>query len=76
MKSVSPECRMITIDRNYMGEKEGCVHQEMKRALYGKNFPIYDVYAGVGGKDVPPETIERIINFDFGQNVDPVWIDI
>lgn len=76
LSKVSLQCRIINIDRNYMGENEGCLHQEMKRALYGKNFPMYNVYAGVGGRDVPPETIVKIINYDFGGYSRPVWIDL
>jgi hypothetical protein len=50
--------------------------QEMKRALYGLNYPLYDFYAGVGGKDVSPATIERIIYRAMHEPEEVNWIDV
>jgi hypothetical protein len=50
---------------------------EMKRALYGeRNFRMFDVYTGLGGKDVPPLTIERIILKTEKAPKDVTWIDL
>ncbi|HAW53343.1 MAG TPA: hypothetical protein DCX54_13610, partial [Flavobacteriales bacterium] len=57
--------------------------QEMQRALYGKSFKMVDFYTGVGGKDVPPMTIEKILykirnrfNGDEENLKEVNWIDI
>jgi hypothetical protein len=47
----------------------------MKRALYGKTYKMYDVYTGLGGKDVPPSTIEKVIQKGFEDPEDVMWID-
>jgi pyruvate/2-oxoacid:ferredoxin oxidoreductase alpha subunit len=48
---------------------------EMKRALYGKTFQMYNVYTGLGGKDVPPSTIEKIIKKTNEDPEEVMWID-
>jgi len=64
------------VERNFLGDREGAILQEMKRALYPDRFKLYDFYAGVGGKDVPPITIERII-YKALHNPDEVnWVDV
>ena len=66
-----------------LGDNEGAIMQEMQRALYGQDYEIYDFYTGVGGKDVPPISIEKILYMiknrhnDGGQQLNEVnWIDI
>jgi pyruvate ferredoxin oxidoreductase alpha subunit len=64
------------VERNFLGDREGAILQEMKRALFPKAFKLYDFYAGVGGKDVPPTTIEKII-YKALHNPDEVnWVDV
>jgi pyruvate/2-oxoacid:ferredoxin oxidoreductase alpha subunit len=65
LEMADEDCTIINIDRNFLGDHEGAVMQEMKRALYGRPFKIFGIYAGLGGRDVPPETIERILKIDF-----------
>ncbi|TVQ06063.1 MAG: pyruvate ferredoxin oxidoreductase [Balneolaceae bacterium] len=64
MKPAGDGCTIITIDRNFTGDTEGALMQEMKRALFGKSVKISGVYAGLGGRDVSAGTIEKIINLD------------
>jgi pyruvate ferredoxin oxidoreductase alpha subunit len=79
-----PEDAVIAcVERNFLGDNEGAIMQEMQRALYGKNFTIYDFYTGVGGKDVPPMSIEKILHkikhrfTDEKANLPEVnWLDI
>ncbi len=71
----SETCKIITIDRNFLGDREGALLQEMKRALYGHRFNLFGVYSGLGGKDVPPTTIEKIINKGIEGLEDITWID-
>ena len=75
LKDVSKDTIIVNIDRNFLGDNEGAVMHEMKRALYGMSFTMYDVYTGLGGKDVPPSTIEKIISKSFNDPEDVMWID-
>ena len=76
LKKAADDCIIINIDRNFLGDHEGAVMQEMKRALYGHPVKIFGIYAGLGGRDVPPETIERILHLDYDspQTVEVHWI--
>jgi pyruvate/2-oxoacid:ferredoxin oxidoreductase alpha subunit len=64
------------VERNFLGDREGAILQEMKRALYPTDFRLYDFYAGVGGKDVPPTTIEKIIYQSLHQPEEVNWVDV
>ena len=75
LKNLSPDCAIINIDRNFMGNNEGAMMQEMKHALYGTNFPMYNVYAGLGGKDVSASTIEQIIKKSTKSDHAVFWAD-
>lgn len=75
-KQIDPlNCKLITIDRNFLGDNEGALMQEMQRALYGHNYQIHGVYAGLGGKDMPPDTIEKIIARELKDTDEIIWID-
>ena len=83
LKVLPGDAVIACVERNFLGDNEGAIMQEMQRALYGKSYKMYDFYAGVGGKDVPPITIEKILykirnrfNGD-KENLNEVnWIDI
>ncbi len=66
LKAIAPlsdNVKLLVAERNFMGDKEGALMQELKRALYGeRNLTLYDFYVGLGGKDIPPVTIEKIIH--------------
>ncbi len=64
LSTAGDDCNIITIDRNFLGDTEGALMQEMKRALFGKTCKVFGVYAGLGGRDVSADTIEKIINLD------------
>ena len=66
------------MERNFLGDNEGAIMQEMQRALYGKNFGMFDFYVGVGGKDVPPISIEKILyKIRKRENLKEInWIDL
>jgi pyruvate/2-oxoacid:ferredoxin oxidoreductase alpha subunit len=83
LKVLPSDAVIACVERNFLGDNEGAIMQEMQRALYGKSYKMYDFYAGVGGKDVPPITIEKILykirNRFTGdkENLNEVnWIDI
>ncbi len=75
LKGLPENAKIVAVERNFLGDKEGAILGELRRALYGTNFNLYDVYTGLGGKDVPPLTIEKII-YAMENNPEPVtWID-
>jgi pyruvate/2-oxoacid:ferredoxin oxidoreductase alpha subunit len=61
LRELPTDAVVACIERNFLGDYEGAIMQEMQRALFGKQYTLYDFYAGVGGKDVPPITIEKIL---------------
>jgi len=64
------------VERNFLGDREGAILQEMKRALFPNKYKLYDFYAGVGGKDVPPTTIEKIIYKALHNPEEVNWVDV
>ncbi len=69
----------IVLDRNYSPGLGGVLHQELKAELYGmENAPrMHGMLAGVGGVNVPPETLEKlVIDYkDAEQSQSPIWVD-
>ena len=76
LKGISADCMIVNIDRNFLGETEGALMQEMKRALYGFPNKMCNVYAGLGGKDVSPDTIKKIIKQSIENPKEIRWIDM
>lgn len=78
LKALEPlddDVKLIVTERNFMGDNEGALMQEIKRALYGKrNLKLYDFYVGLGGKDIPPVTIEKVIHRARTNPKDVNWI--
>ena len=75
LKDLPEDAKIVAVERNFLGDKEGAIIGELRRALYGTNYNLFDVYTGLGGKDVPPVTIEKII-YAMQNNPKPVtWID-
>ncbi len=76
LKVLPDDAIIAPIERNFLGGKEGALMQEMKRALYGERyFKMYDIYAGMGGKDVSPTTIEKMIRKLKDNPDEIIWID-
>lgn len=76
LRPLSDGARLAVIERNFMGDREGALYQEMQRALYGRPLSLLDFYAGVGGKDVPPTTVERIIQMALREDAEVVnWVE-
>ena len=73
---LSKDAAIVAIERNFMGDNEGAIMQEMKRALYGSDTKIIDFYAGLGGKDVPPSAIEKIISMTLNDPQPVNWVDV
>ncbi len=77
IEAIDNDVAFVAVERNFMGDKSGAIKQELERAFYGeRSNPIYDVYTGHGGKDVPPRTIEKIIYRIKNNPKEVTWIDI
>lgn len=77
LRHLPKDAVLAVVERNFMGDREGALMMEMKRALYDadRKFKMYDFYTGLGGKDVPPVTIERIIHRALHEPQPVNWID-
>ena len=75
-KDLPNDAIVACVERNFLGDREGAILQEMKRALYPKEYKLYDFFAGVGGKDVPPVTIEKIIYKALHEPDEVNWVDV
>jgi pyruvate/2-oxoacid:ferredoxin oxidoreductase alpha subunit len=61
--AVAGPSRLVVMERNYMPGVGGCLHQELKAALYGaEDAPLIHGYlAGVGGVNVPVRMIREMV---------------
>jgi pyruvate/2-oxoacid:ferredoxin oxidoreductase alpha subunit len=58
---LAKKAELIVIDRNISPGNEGALFTEIKSALFGKtDTKVTGVIAGLGGKDVPYDHIEKI----------------
>jgi pyruvate/2-oxoacid:ferredoxin oxidoreductase alpha subunit len=76
LKDLPDDAVLAAIERNFLGDREGAIFQEMQKALYGRPMTLLDYYTGSGGKDVPPETIEKVIHLARTQPKEVNWVDI
>jgi len=55
--------KIVIIDRNISFGYHGIFSQEIKSALYGhSDVPVFSYTAGLGGRDIFPETIQTIVS--------------
>lgn len=52
---------IIVLDRAYSFGSGGILANEIKASLYGYEIPIYSVIAGLGGKDVRPLHLQKVM---------------
>ena len=71
-----PQGSDISLFDFVMGDNGGALFQEMQKALFGTNYQLAGVYAGLGGRDVPHSTIEKIIDNAQRNDDEITWIDI
>ena len=73
--------QIVVIDRNVSVGMGGVFWQEVRSALYGSEAgakPVLGFIAGLGGRDVTPESIDEIIRLAKAnppQDV-PVWLEL
>ncbi len=52
---------VIVLDRAYSYGSSGVLALEVKSALYGTQTKVHSVIAGLGGRDVTPQQIEKLV---------------
>ena len=74
--------QVAVIDRNVSVGMGGVFWQEVRSALYGSdgaaNKPVLGFLAGIGGRDVTPESVDKIIEMARSnppQDV-PIWVEL
>lgn len=72
--------KVAVVDRNISYGHHGIFYQETKSALYGfSSVPIFGFIAGLGGRDITPETFEEIVDYTLSHNqpeADIIWIGV
>ncbi len=74
LASAPEDTPLAIIERNFLGDREGALMQELKRALYGSRRPLYDFFLGVGGVDIPPSAVEEVIYRSVNNPQEVTWI--
>jgi pyruvate ferredoxin oxidoreductase alpha subunit len=81
-QALSSAQRVAVIDRNISFGVGGIFAQEIKAAIYNANEgarpPIYGFVAGLGGRDITPDTIREIIDYteSHDQPEDLIWVGV
>lgn len=80
-KNLSQAKKVAVLDRDNSLGAGGIVAQELKAALYGatRKPKVFEFIAGLGGRDITPETIQEIIEYTLrnsGANGAPVWMGV
>ncbi len=73
--------KVAVIDRNISFGHSGIFYSEIKSALYGhRNAPaLFGFIAGLGGRDITPETINQVIDFTLTHDQpeeDIIWVGL
>lgn len=76
-----PAKKIAVIDRNIGFSIGGIWAQEIRAALYGSGYhkPVFGYIAGIGGRDVTPETVNEILEHAERTNApdqDVYWIGV
>jgi pyruvate/2-oxoacid:ferredoxin oxidoreductase alpha subunit len=69
------------LDRNNSLGAGGIVAQELKAALFGapRKPKVFEFIAGLGGKDITPETIHEVIEYTLNNANSkgvPIWMGV
>jgi pyruvate/2-oxoacid:ferredoxin oxidoreductase alpha subunit len=80
-QAVASAQQIAVIDRNISPGMGGVFWQEIRSALYGSasaTKPVLGFIAGIGGRDVTPESLDKIIAMartNPRQDV-PIWVEL
>jgi pyruvate/2-oxoacid:ferredoxin oxidoreductase alpha subunit len=78
---LGPAYKVAVIDRNFSFGVSGIFAQEVRSALYNsdKHPPVFGYIAGLGGRDVTPEIIEKIYRMtqkSAAPEGDSIWVGL
>ena len=78
---LGPAYKVAVIDRNFSFGASGIFAQEVRSALYNsdKHPPVFGYIAGLGGRDVTPEIIEKIYRMTQNSATpegDSIWVGL
>jgi len=78
---LGPAYKVAVIDRNFSFGASGIFAQEVRSALYNsdKHPPVFGYIAGLGGRDVTPEIIEKIYRMtqkNAAPEGDSIWVGL
>ncbi len=59
------DCNVVAVDRNYTADREGALLQQLRQTMCKTDRKLFGVYAGLGGRDVSPQTIRNILDIDY-----------
>jgi pyruvate/2-oxoacid:ferredoxin oxidoreductase alpha subunit len=81
IKLLSGPKKVAVLDRDNSLGAGGIVAQELKAALYGmaRKPKVFEFIAGLGGKDITPQTIHEIIELTLknaNPNGAPIWMGV
>lgn len=72
--------KVAVVDRNISYGHHGVFYQEVKSALYGfSSIPVFGFIAGLGGRDIMPETFEEIVDYTLTHETpeaEIIWIGV
>lgn len=72
--------KVAVVDRNISYGHHGVFYQEVKSALYGfSSIPVFGFIAGLGGRDITPETFEEIVDYTLTHETpeaEIIWIGV
>ncbi|MGD8598678.1 MAG: pyruvate ferredoxin oxidoreductase, partial [Anaerolineae bacterium] len=80
-QAVANARQVVVIDRNVSVGMGGVFWQEVRSALYGSqggNKPVLGFIAGLGGRDVTPESVDQIIQMAKSNPPEdvPIWVEL
>jgi pyruvate/2-oxoacid:ferredoxin oxidoreductase alpha subunit len=81
IKTLSGRKKVAVLDRDYSLGAGGIVGQELKAALFRapRKPKVFEFIAGLGGKDITPETIQKILETTLtnaNPNGAPIWLGV
>jgi pyruvate/2-oxoacid:ferredoxin oxidoreductase alpha subunit len=81
IKRLSGVKKVAVLDRNNSLGAGGIVAQELKAALFGapRKPKVYEFIAGLGGKDITPETIHEAMEYTLNNANSkgvPIWMGV
>ncbi|MBN3036880.1 MAG: pyruvate ferredoxin oxidoreductase [Candidatus Diapherotrites archaeon] len=78
-KALEGKERVIIIEKDVaLGLNSGALYSDVRDALYGSGVKVFDAIVGLGGKDVPMQDLNEIINRlkSSGKDTETIWLGV